>query len=124
MEITGIVKDRTQERGGTSQKGKPWRSIDYLIEYDHGRYPRCISLTFMNDSVDEAVRLLHTGTEATFKYEVDARTFTGTDGVKKFFNSLTCYEVTVQQSQPSPYASQPVPVPQPQPQVSNDDVPF
>lgn len=130
MEITGIVKDRTAERGGTSQKGNPWRSIDYLVEYDHGQYPKCIALTFMNDRIDEAAQLLHQGTEATFKYEVNARVFTGTDGVKKFFNSLTCYQVTLtaaaqpqQPAQPAAQATAP-PNPAAAQAPANDDLPF
>lgn len=40
MKINGTITVALPEQSGTSKSGKQWRKREYVVEYEHGQYPK------------------------------------------------------------------------------------
>lgn len=115
---------------GTSKKGNPWRSQEFVLETQE-QYPRKLAFKVMKDDILNMG--ISVGHVVEIDFDIDAREWQG-----RWFNSVTCWKVSfVGQSQPAPqqapqqtYASAPPPqaAPVQQPVYAanddKDDLPF
>lgn len=134
--IKGIITAILPEQSGVSQRtGNAWRRAQYILEHEHGQYPRSIVFDVMGDDKINQMAIRQ-GEELVIHLNIDTREFNG-----RYFNNVECWKVEragqqqVQQPQqqyqqayvpptpqpaPQPYTQQPypgqAPMPQPAPQ--------
>lgn len=88
MREHGRVIEVMQEVTGTSQRdGRPWRSVDFVIETD-GRYVRRVRLHLWGgNAIDQAG--LKVGDIVDVDFEIEASLYNG-----QWYNDLRVYQVT------------------------------
>ena len=126
MNFTGKITYVSEIARGTSQNGKEWASIDFVITNDQDRYPSSICLRiFGEDRINELAPKV--GENVTADFDIDAHEYNG-----RWYNQLTAWRIT-RTSQPDTPPQQPyppqqqaqAPTPQqPAPQQPQDDLPF
>ena len=114
--IKGIITAILPEQSGVSQKtGNAWRRAQYILEHEHGQYPRSIVFDVMGDDKINQMAIRQ-GEELVIHLNIDTREFNG-----RYFNNVECWKVerAGQQQQQTQQVQQPAPqaAPAPQPQV-------
>lgn len=118
MNFTGKITHVSEIARGTSQNGKEWASIDFVITNDQDRYPRSICLRiFGEDRINELAPKV--GENVTADFDIDAHEYNG-----RWYNQLTAWRIT-RTSQPDTPPQKTYPPQQPEPQQpQEDDLPF
>ena len=126
MNFTGKITYVSEIARGTSQNGKEWASLDFVITNDKDRYPSSICLRiFGEDRINELAPKV--GENVTADFDIDAHEYNG-----RWYNQLTAWRIT-RTSQPATPPQQPYPPQQPAqaptphqpaPQQPQDDLPF
>ena len=96
--ITNILPEKT---GISSKSGREWRSQEFVVRDDSGRFPESFVFEVFNREIGAAA-----GDEVEVLFEGDAREYNG-----RFYNSLRAYRIT------------PLSQAAPQQQPTNDYVP-
>ena len=111
--VTGQIVQALPIQQGVSQRtGNTWQRASYLIEHEHGQYPKRMVFDVSNAKIQELN--LQVGEEVSLHLNVSCREYP--EGSGKYFNSIEAWKVErgVQQVlQPQPQA----PLPPQQPQV-------
>lgn len=110
------------EQSGTSKSGKEWRKREYVVEYEHGRYPKSVVFSVMGQKIDELN--IQQGAEYDLSIDFEAREWNG-----RYFLQASCWKATPTQqatAQPEqqPVYQQPQTQPQTAPAPQADDLPF
>ena len=117
--VTGLITQALPVQQGVSQRtGNQWQRASYIIEHEHGQYPRRMVFDVSNGRIQELS--LQVGETVTLHLNVDCREYP--QGSGKFFNSIEAWKVERMQQAPQPqYQPTPAPAPQapPQPQYQN-----
>lgn len=121
MEIKGIITNALPEQSGTSKSGKSWRKKEYIVEYEHGQYPKSVVFSVIGQKIDELN--IQQGAEYDLSIDFEAREWNG-----RYFLQASCWKATpTQQAEAQPAPQQPV-YQQAQPQAQTapqaDDLPF
>ena len=126
MNFTGKITHVSEIARGTSQNGKEWASIDFVITNEQDRYPSSICLRiFGEERINELAPKV--GEYVTADFDIDAHEYNG-----RWYNQLTAWRITrpsqpttpPQQTYPPQQPAQ-APTPhQPAPQPPQDDLPF
>ena len=126
MNFTGKITYVSEIARGTSQNGKEWASLDFVITNDQDRYPSSICLRiFGEDRINELAP--NVGENVTADFDIDAHEYNC-----RWYNQLTAWRITrnsqpatpsQQQYTPQQQAQAPTPQ-QPAPQQPQDDLPF
>lgn len=127
MTISGTIITALPEVSGTSKSGKAWRKREYIVEYEHGQYPKSVVFQVMGDNIDKLN--IQQGVEYDLEIDFEAREWNG-----RYFLQASCWKATPKnQSQPAPapannpYAAMGMqprePHPQPAP-AQDDGLPF
>lgn len=111
--VNGTIVQALPIQQGVSQRtGNTWQRASYLIEHEHGQYPKRMVFDVSNAKIQELN--LQVGEEVSLHLNVSCREYP--EGSGKYFNSIEAWKVErgVQQvQQPQPQA----PLPPQQPQV-------
>lgn len=121
MEIKGTITNALPEQSGTSKSGKSWRKKEYIVEYEHGQYPKSVVFSVMGQKIDELN--IQQGAEYNLSIDFEAREWNN-----RYFLQASCWRATP--TQQAPAQSQPVqqdwqaayPQPAAQPQAPKDDM--
>ena len=112
--IKGIITAILPEQSGVSQKtGNAWRRAQYILEHEHGQYPRSIVFDVMGDDKINQMAIRQ-GEELVIHLNIDTREFNG-----RYFNNVECWKVEragQQQTQQPGQAQTQQPAPAPAPQ--------
>lgn len=114
MQITGYIIAVLPKREGTSQSGKQWASLDFVVQVP-GNYPSNVCLNIFGA---ERIQQLNpqTGEQVTVDFDIDAHEYQG-----RWFNSLRAWNIT---RAAAPTATTPTAqTPQQAPQTQ-DELPF
>jgi hypothetical protein len=105
--VSGTIVQALPVQQGVSQKtGNQWMTASYIIEHEHGQWPRRMVFDVKNQRVQELN--LQVGETVTLHLNVDTREYP--QGSGKFFNSIEAWKVErgqMQQVQQTQYAPQP-----------------
>lgn len=122
MDITGkIILALPLQEGVSQRTGNPWKSQDYVIEYQDGMFTRkCCFRVFG----EERLRTLaiKQGETCTVSLDIDAREYNG-----KWYNDLRAYKVLHDVQTPVAESASPSAPANPEPPRAaqpNDDLPF
>lgn len=114
MEIKGIITTALHEQSGTSKSGKAWRKREYIVEYEHGQYPKSVVFSVIGQKIDELN--IQKGAEYNLSIDFEAREWNG-----RYFLQASCWKATPVH-QP---AQQPIyPQPEPPKDDMGNDLPF
>ncbi len=119
MEIKGTITNALPEQSGTSKSGKSWRKKEYIVEYEHGQYPKSVVFSVIGQKIDELN--IQQGAEYDLSIDFEAREWNG-----RYFLQASCWKATpTQQATAQPAPQQPV-YQQAQTQVpaQDSDLPF
>lgn len=107
--VSGTIIQALPVQQGVSQRGTQWMRQSFIIEHEHGQYPKRMVFDVSNAKIQELN--LQVGENVTLHVNVDCREYP--QGSGKFFNSIEAWKVDRQ------YAQQPVQQPyySPQPQA-------
>ena len=118
--VTGTIMQALPLQQGVSQRGNAWSRQSFIIEHEHGQYPKQMVFDVSNAKIQELN--LQVGEEVTIHLNVSLREYP--QGSGKFFNSIEAWKADRAQavaSQPQPQApqqyAQPQYVQQPAPQA-------
>lgn len=75
MEIKGIITNALPEQSGTSKSGKSWRKKEYIVEYEHGQYPKSVVFSVIGQKIDELN--IQQGAEYDLSIDFEAREWNG-----------------------------------------------
>lgn len=110
--VTGVITQALPIQQGVSQKtGNQWARASYIIEHEHGQYPKRMVFEVSNGRIQELN--IQVGEQLTVHVNVDVREYP--QGSGKFFNSIEAWKVdrqAQQVQQPMPqqqYVQQPMP---------------
>lgn len=110
------------EQSGTSKSGNVWRKREYVVEYEHGQYPKSVVFSVMGQKIDELN--IQQGAEYNLSIDFEAREWNN-----RYFLQASCWRATP--TQQAPAQSQPVQQPvyqqtqaQTAPAPQADDLPF
>ena len=119
MEIKGTITNALPEQSGTSKSGKSWRKKEYIVEYEHGQYPKSVVFSVMGQKIDELN--IQQGAEYNLSIDFEAREWNN-----RYFLQASCWRATpAQQPQQAPAQQgweQMYQQPTPQPQTPKDDM--
>ena len=107
--VTGTIMQALPMQQGVSQRGTQWSRQSFIIEHEHGQWPKQMIFDVSGAKIQELN--LQVGEEVTVHLNVSMREYP--QGSGKYFNSIEAWKVERQ------YAQQPVQQPQyvPQPQT-------
>ena len=119
MEIQGTITGKGQHRTGQGQKG-PWELQEYILKTG-GDYPKEVCFQVWNAKIQKFG--IRANDQVTVSVDPASRSYTGNDGVTKWFTSLTAWKCEGGSGN-----AQQRPVQQPAPAQNNgdfdDDIPF
>lgn len=101
------------EQSGTSKSGKTWRKREYVVEYEHGQYPKSVVFSVMGQKIDE----LNIQQGSEYDLSID---FKALEWNNRYFLQASCWKATQAQQAPE----QPVQNPQAPDTPHDDDLPF
>lgn len=124
--MTGIITRVLPPQNGVSARtGSQWTSQEFILEHEHGQYPRSVVFRVMGEEKISKFAIQN-GEAITVHLNIDCREYQG-----KFFNSIECWRVERQQQAQQSAVPNGVPYtqPAPQPQMTNassagDKLPF
>lgn len=124
MEIKGTITNALPEQSGTSKSGKSWRKKEYIVEYEHGQYPKSVVFSVIGQKIDELN--IQQGAEYNLSIDFEAREWNG-----RYFLQASCWKATpTRQPSPAPtndpYAAMGMQPREPQSQTApqDSDLPF
>lgn len=117
--LTGTIIQALPIQSGVSQRGNQWSRASYIIEHEHGQYPRRMVFDVSNAKIQELN--LQVGETVQLHLNIDMREYPAGSG--KFFNSIEAWKADRMQQQPQQYA-QPYTPPTPQYQPPTAQAPF
>ena len=97
----GIISQALPEQSGVSRNGNAWRKREYIIEYEHGQYPKSIVFSVMGQKIDELN--IQQGVEYELELDFEAREWNG-----RYFLQAACWKATPTQPVAQPAPQQPV----------------
>ena len=111
--VSGTIVQALPIQQGVSQRGNQWQRASYIIEHEHGQYPKRMVFDVTNAKIQELN--IQVGETLTVHLNADCREYP--QGSGKFFNSIEAWKVERQYAQQT--VQQPVQQPQyaPQPQT-------
>lgn len=118
--ISGTIVQALPVRSGTSKSGNNWSRASYIIEHEHGQYPRRMVFDVKDARIQELN--LQVGETVTLHLNVSCREFPENSG--KFFNSIEAWKADRMGQQPQQYAPQGYQAPAPQYQPQTGQAPF
>lgn len=95
MEIKGTITLALPEVSGTSKSGKAWRKREYVVEYEHGQYPKSIVFSVMGQKIDELN--IQQGIEYDLSIDFEAREWNN-----RYFLQASCWKAAPLNQQPAP----------------------
>ena len=105
--VTGVITQALPLQQGVSQKtGNQWARASYIIEHEHGQYPKRMVFEVSNGRIQELN--IQVGEQLAVHVNVDVREYP--QGSGKFFNSIEAWKVDRQVQQA--YVPQQAPMPQ------------
>ena len=114
----GIISQALPEQSGVSRSGKAWRKREYIVEYEHGQYPKSVVFSVMGQKIDELN--IQQGVEYELELDFEAREWNG-----RYFLQASCWKATPMQPVAQPAPQQPVYVQPAQPTDDlGNDLPF
>ena len=116
--LTGQVVQALPIQSGVSQRGNQWSRASYIIEHEHGQYPKRMVIDVSNAKIQELN--LQVGETVTLHLNCDCREYPANSG--KFFNSIEAWKVDRVGHQQ--YVQQPAQQPQYQQQPGTGQAPF
>ena len=136
--VTGTIVQALPIQSGVSQRGNQWMRQSFIIEHEHGQYPRRMVFDIRDQKIQELS--LQVGENVTLHLNIDCREYPENSG--KFFNSIEAWKVErqgqqqfqqpmqqvyqqqpMQQAAPAPFPQQGAPAPQ-QVQGQQGQLPF
>lgn len=106
--ISGTIVQALPVRSGTSKSGNNWSRASYIIEHEHGQYPRRMVFDVKDARIQELN--LQVGETVTLHLNIDMREYPENSG--KYFNSIEAWKadrIYQQQYQQPQYQPQPMP---------------
>lgn len=100
MQINGTIVKVLPEVSGTSKSGKAWRKREYVVEYEHGQYPKSVVFSVMGDNIDKLN--IQPGMEYDLNIDFEAREWNG-----RYFLQASCWRATALQPTATVPAAQP-----------------
>lgn len=101
MEIKGTITNALPEQSGTSKSGNAWRKREYIVEYEHGQYPKSVVFSVMGQKIDELN--IQQGAEYALSIDFETREWNG-----RYFLQASCWKAIPTQQAPIPAVPQPV----------------
>lgn len=96
MNVKGIITAVLPETSGVSKSGKNWRKKEYIVEYEHGQYPKSVVFSVMGQKIDELN--IQQGAEYNLSIDFEAREWNN-----RYFLQASCWKATpTQQPQQAP----------------------
>lgn len=92
MKFTGTIEKALPEMSGTSKSGKSWRKREYVVEYEHGQYPKSVVFSVMGQKIDEL------NIQQGVEYELDID-FSANEWNGRYFLQASCWKATPLQAQ-------------------------
>lgn len=120
MKIVGLITTALPIQEGVSKNNRAWRKREYIVEYEHGQYPKSVVFSVMGQKIDELN--IQQGAEYELELDFEAREWNG-----RYFLQASCWKATpIQQgAQPAPQPfAQPQYAPPAQMQPGSDNLPF
>ena len=114
MKVTGLIK----KVGEVQVVSDKFKKREIWVETDReSNYPQTINIQLSQDKADQFN--LKEGQEAELEINLRGRTWTGSDGVEKCFNTIDCWQwkLLSNNTQPQQQEEQPT-------QEADDDLPF
>ena len=116
--VTGTIMKALPVQSGVSQRGNQWMRVSYILEHEHGQYPKQMVIDVNNAKIQELN--LQVGETVTLHLNISCREHP--QGSGKYFNSIEAWKADrmggvqqPQQFQQQVYAPQPGYAPQPAP---------
>ena len=89
MEMLAYYKGHTDAQEGTSKNGNAWRKVTAIFEtLEH--YPKTIAVTGLNAMCETLLQCIP-GKLYRVRFDVESRSWTGSDGVEKWFTDCKCW---------------------------------
>ena len=103
--VTGVITQALPIQQGVSQRtGNQWARASYIIEHEHGQYPKRMVFEVSNGRIQELN--IQVGEQLTVHVNVDVREYP--QGSGKFFNSIEAWKVDRQAQQVQQPMAQPM----------------
>lgn len=93
--LTGTIVLALQPQSGVSQRGNQWMRQSYVIEHEHGQYPKRAVFDVKDAKIQELN--LQVGENVAIHLNLDCREYPENSG--KFFNSLVAWKAERQMQQ-------------------------
>lgn len=85
--ISGVIAHVLPLEGGVSERtGKEWKRQSYVMEYEHGQYPKSVKFDVVGAKVDELA--IGQGEVISAHLNITCREYNG-----KYYNSIECWKV-------------------------------
>lgn len=124
MKFQGKIRKALPELKGTSQSGKEWRKVTYVLTYDVTKpeYPKEVVFDVMNDRIDELK--LQEGHAYELEIDFNVREYQG-----KYYQSASCWRATSMEApqpavQVAPQHAPIAPIATNLPSEGSDEIPF
>lgn len=124
--LSGVITHVLQGLSGVSQSGREWQKQAYVLEHEHGQYPKSVTFSVMGAKIAEFN--MQQGEVVTVHLNIDCHEYQG-----RWYNEIQCWKVERNSSrqgntqQPEQSAPAPQPAPQaqaPQQETKPDELPF
>ena len=103
--VTGVITQALPIQQGVSQRtGNQWARASYIIEHEHGQYPKRMVFEVANGRIQELN--IQVGEQLTVHVNVDVREYP--QGSGKFVNSIEAWKVDRQAQQVQQPMAQPM----------------
>ena len=86
--VTGTIVQALPIQSGVSQRGNQWMRQSFIIEHEHGQYPRRMVFDIRDQKIQELS--LQVGENVTLHLNIDCREYPENSG--KFFNSIEAWK--------------------------------
>lgn len=86
--VTGTIVQALPIQSGVSQRGNQWMRQSFIIEHEHGQYPRRMVFDIRDQKIQELS--LQVGEDVTLHLNIDCREYPENSG--KFFNSIEAWK--------------------------------
>lgn len=114
----GTITNALPEQSGTSKSGKAWRKREYIVEYEHGQYPKSVVFSVMGQKIDELN--IQQGVEYELELDFEAREWNN-----RYFLQASCWKAAPTQPTAQPFYPQAQPqYAQPTPPAQDEGLPF
>lgn len=95
MQIEGIITTVLPIQEGTSQSGRAWRRLTFVITTP-GQYPRTVAVQVMGGKIDEFRNMLVPGTNVKCDIDVSSSEYNG-----RWFTQVSAWNITADSNTPA-----------------------